>query len=169
MHIFYLASVWLHIMAAVIWVGGTLFLVLVLIPAIRQPEFTAMGARMIRWTARRFRWVGWLSFVVFILTGAGNLAFRGVTWNDLTSGIFWRGSFGSVLMLKLAAFALILALSSVHDFSIGPRANAAWESDPKSTLSARLRRQAVRMARLNLLLALVAIFLGIMLVRGAPW
>jgi len=169
MHMLYLTSVWLHIMAAVIWAGGTLFLALVLIPAIRQPEFSAVATPMVRWTARRFRWVGWLCFLIFIFTGAINLAFRGVTWNDLSSGIFWRGSFGSALTLKLLAFAVILVLSAVHDFIIGPRAAAAWESGPKSASSARLRRQAVRIARLNLLLALIAIILGIMLVRGAPW
>lgn len=169
MHMLYLTSVWLHIMAAMIWVGGTLFMALVLIPAIRQPEFSAVAARMVRWTAHRFRWLGWLCFLVFIITGSINLAFRGVTWNDLSSAIFWRGSFGTVLMLKLLAFAVILALSAVHDFSIGPRAAAVWEKDPQSAASGRLRRQAVRFARVNLLLALIAIILGTMLVRGAPW
>lgn len=169
MHILYLTSVWLHIMAAVIWVGGTLFFALVLVPAVRQPEFSAVAAAMVRWTAQRFRWVGWLCFLVFILTGSINLAFRGLTWNDLSSGIFWRGSFGSVLTLKLVIFAAIVAISAVHDFIIGPRASAAWEKDAKSAASNRLRRQAVRIARLNLLLALIAIILGTMLVRGAPW
>jgi hypothetical protein len=73
------------------------------------------------------------------------------------------------LALKLLAFAVILALSAVHDFIIGPRAAAAWESGPKSASSGRLRRQAVRIARLNLLLGLTAIVLETMLVRGVPW
>jgi putative copper resistance protein D len=169
MHLLYLTCVWLHIMAAVIWVGGTIFFALVLVPAIRQPEFSAVAAGMVRWTALRFRWVGWLCFLVFIFTGSINLAFRGLTWNDLSSAIFWRGSFGSVLTLKLLTFAAILAISAIHDFVIGPRAAAAWEKDARSAASARLRRQAVRIARLNLLLALIAIILGTMLVRGAPW
>lgn len=168
MHLLYLTSVWLHIMSVVIWVGGTLFMALVLIPAIRQPDFSAVAARMVRWTAHRFRWLGWLCFLVLMITGSINLAFRGVTWSDLSSALFWRGSFATVLMLKLSVFGLILGLSAVHDFSIGPRAAAAWEKEPQSAASVRLRRQATRFARFNLLLALIAIALGIMLVRGAP-
>jgi hypothetical protein len=55
-----------------------------------------------------------------------------------------------------------------HDFFLGPRAAAAWEADPASAETFRLRRQAVQLGRLNLLLALVVIVLGVMLVRGAP-
>ena len=169
MHLFYLASVWLHIMAAVIWVGGTLFFALVLIPVLRQSEFSAVATAIVRWTGLRFRWVGWLCFLVFIFTGSINLAFRGVAWNDLSSAIFWSGSFGSVLALNLLAFTVILALSAIHDFIVGPRAAAAWQNDPKAAVTGRLRKQAVRIARLNLTLAVFAIVLGIMLVRGAPW
>jgi len=169
MRLIYLTSVWFHVLAAVIWVGGTLFLALVLVPAVRRPEFRTVAGPMIRWTALRFRWIGWLCFVIFIATGSVNLWFRGVTGGDLSSAIFWRTSFGSVLALKLSTFALVVALSAIHDFVIGPRAAAAWESDAASPASARLRRQAVLIARIDLLLALIAIGLGIMLVRGAPW
>jgi putative copper export protein len=47
----YLLSVWLHIMAAVVWVGGTIFLVIVLVPAIRRPEFGGFAVALIRFTA----------------------------------------------------------------------------------------------------------------------
>ena len=79
MHTLYLISVWLHIMAAVVWIGGTIFLALVLIPAIRRPEFGSIALELIRWTVLRFRLVGWICFAVFIVTGTMNLIFRGVT------------------------------------------------------------------------------------------
>ena len=47
----YLLSVWLHIMAAIVWVGGTIFLVVVLVPAIRRPEFGGIASALIRFTA----------------------------------------------------------------------------------------------------------------------
>ncbi len=169
MHALYLASVWLHIMAAVAWVGGTLFLVLVLVPAIRQEEFRRIGSALIRFTGLRFRWVGWVCFAIFIITGSVNLAARGIGFAELMEAPFWQGSFGRTLALKLALVAAILGISALHDFRLGPRAAAAWEADPSSAETLRLRRTAVQLGRWNLLLALAVILLGIMLVRGAPW
>ena len=164
----YLLSVWLHIMAAIVWVGGTIFLVVVLVPAIRRPEFGGIASALIRLTALRFRWVGWVCFCIFVLTGVVNLLARGIGLRELRETIFWQGSFGRTLAIKLILVAAILLISAFHDFFLGPRAAAAWEADPASAETLRLRRQAVQLGRLNLLLALVVIVLGVMLVRGAP-
>jgi hypothetical protein len=82
---------------------------------------------------------------------------------------FWQSSFGRTLAIKLLVVAAILAISGFHDFHVGPRAAAAWESDARSAATLGLRRQAVQLGRVNLLLALIAIVFGVMLVRGTPW
>lgn len=169
MHLIYLLSVWLHIIAAVVWIGGTIFLAGVLLPAIRRPEFAQVGVPLIRATAHRFRFVGWLCFGVFVLTGSVNLWFRGIGWTELQSGHFWQGSFGTALASKLILVAVIISVSALHDFFIGPRAADAWQADPRAPQTLRLRRQAIQVARVNLLLALLASFLGVVLVRGVPW
>jgi uncharacterized membrane protein len=164
----YLLSVWLHIMAAIVWVGGTVFFVVVLVPAIRRPVFGGIASALIRFTALRFRWVGWVCFGIFVVTGVVNLMARGIGLRELRETIFWQGSFGRTLAIKLILVAAILLISAFHDFFLGPRAAAAWEADPASAETLRLRRQAVQLGRLNLLLALLVIMLGVMLVRGAP-
>ena len=88
-------------MAAVVWVGGTIFLVIVLVPAIRRPEFRGIASGLIRFTALRFRRVGWVCFCVFALTGIVNLAARGIGWQELRDATFWQRSFGSTLAIKL--------------------------------------------------------------------
>jgi uncharacterized membrane protein len=165
----YLFSVWLHIMAAVVWIGGTIFLVIVLVPAIRRPEFTGVAPALIRWTALRFRWVGWFCFAIFVITGFANLSFRGVGLGQLQSSDFWHSGFGGTLAIKLVIVAAILALSGYHDFFVGPRASIAMQANPGATETLGLRRQAIRLGRLNLLLALAVIVLGAVLVRGTPW
>ena len=136
----YLLSVWLHIMAAVAWVGGTLFLVIVLIPAIRRPEFGGVAAGLIRFTALRFRWVSWACFCIFIVTGVLNLAVRGIGLKEFQDRIFWQGSFGRTLAIKLSFVLLVLLISAFHDFFLGPRAAAARSVDAHCSSAGILRR-----------------------------
>lgn len=164
----YLLSVWLHILAAIIWIGGMGFLVLVLVPVIRRPEYRGIFGELVHWTGVRFRWVGWICLTLLVLSGTFNVAYRGFGWDDVWSGRLWRGPFGRALGVKLFLVAMILLLSALHDFVIGPRATAAWQEDPTSPVARRLRRQASWIGRMNLLLALIVVAFGVMLVRGWP-
>lgn len=168
MQALYLLSVWLHILAAVVWVGGMLFLALVLVPVIRRPEYRDIAASLIHWTGLRFFWVGWGCLGLLLVSGALNLAYRGFGWVDVKSGQLFQGSFGRVLGFKLLFVAVILVLSGLHDFVIGRRATAVWRANPGSPEARRLRAQASWIGRLNLLLSLVVVALGVMLVRGWP-
>ena len=165
----YLTSVWLHILAGAIWIGGMVFVALVLVPVIRQPENQGIAASLVQVTGRRFRSVGWSCLILLLLTGAVNLFYRGFSVSELWSAELWQSPFGLVLALKLFLFGAVLALSCVHDFSIGPRATALWRKEPASAEAGRLRRQASWIGRVNLLLALAIVALGIMLARGSPW
>jgi len=151
MHTLYLLSVWVHILAATVWIGGMLFLVLVVVPWLRK------GARpdaavFLRETGERFRNVGWICFVVLLITGTFNLWVRGTT-----------------VVVKLSAFFLVLMVSSIHDFVIGPRATRAIAADAGSTEAQVQRRRASVLGRVNVLLALILVAAGVMLVRGVPW
>jgi putative copper resistance protein D len=169
MHIWYVVSVWLHLVAASLWVGGMLFLVLVLVPALRRLPDRRLAVQLIRDTGRRFRTVGWVTLGVLLVTGTTNLLARGLGWDLLLSAAFWRSSFGAVLAFKLAVVLVILLLSAVHDFRVGPRASEALQANPTDPAAQRLRVLATWFGRLNLLLALVVVACGVMLVRGRPW
>lgn len=162
----YLLSVFFHILAAVLWIGGMVFLAAVLVPVIRRPEHQRMAASLIQWTGTRFRVVGWVSLSVLLLTGAFNLAYWDVAWADVLSAHVLQGPFGRMLGVKLVLVIVILLLSAVHDFRIGPRATALWQANPDSPEAARLRSVASWLGRLNLLLGLVAVAVGVTLVRG---
>ncbi len=118
------------------------------------------------WTGVRFRWVGWACLGLLLGSGTSNLAFRGFGWADLWTGRLWQGPIGQALGVKLLLVAVILLSSALHDFVIGPRATALWQVNPGAAEAIRLRRQAAWLGRLNLLLALVVVALGVMLVRG---
>ncbi len=169
MRTLYFVSVWLHIVAAAVWIGGMFFLTLVLVPAIRQREYQGMASSLIHISGIRFRWVGWICLVLFPLTGVVNLVYRGVGWEEFWSRSLWQSPFGRTLAFKLALFAAILLFSVVHDFFIGPKAADVLESNPSSLDATRLRREASWIGRFNLLLALAVVAVGVMLARGTPW
>lgn len=167
MHLLYLISVWFHILAAITWLGGILFLVLVVVPWLRAGNH-ANAAAFLRDTGMRFRNIGWVCFAVVLVTGTFNLWVRGVRFESFTDDVWLGSSFGKTTLLKLSVFALVLVISAIHDFILGPRATVAIAEDPRSAHAAVLRRRASLLGRLNALLALVLVALGVMLVRGVP-
>ncbi|MGZ3421388.1 MAG: CopD family protein [Polyangiales bacterium] len=167
MHALYLLSVWLHVLAAITWIGGMFFLVLVVVPWLRSGGRANAGV-FLRETGLRFRSVGWSCFALLVLTGTFNLWYRGVRLGDFASAAWLSSPFGRAVALKLALFAAVLAISAVHDFSVGPRATVAVERDPASAETAQLRRRASLLGRANALLALLIVAAAIVIVRGWP-
>jgi uncharacterized membrane protein len=166
MRVAYLISVWLHVLAATVWIGGLIFVALVIVPVLRRPEVREGAARLVHFTGVRFRWIGWACFALLFVTGLYNTIYRLESWTDLFTADLWSGPFGWLLGWKLLVFAVILAVSAVHDFVVGPRATAVWQKNPGSPEATRLRKQATWFGRVNLLLALIILALAIMLVRG---
>lgn len=164
----YIFSVWLHILAATVWVGGMLFLVLVVVPWLRAGPRPDAGAFLSQ-TGRRFRTVGWVCFGVLMATGLFNLWVRGVRPSDFVRPEWLQSSFGRTVLFKLIAFGVVLAVSTLHDFVVGPRATAVMGSNPGSAEATALRRRASQLGRINVLLALALIAAGVVLVRGVPW
>lgn len=156
----YVASVYLHILAAATWVGGIIFLVLVVVPAIRR----APSPELLREAVFRFRVVAWAAFALLIATGLYNLHMRGIGWGELTDPAFRATASGKALLIKLACFAVVLVLSAVHDFSIGPRALRAMEQ--KSPEAQRLRKQTGWIGRINGLITLAIVLCAVIVVRG---
>jgi len=132
MHALYLISVWLRLLAAVVWIGGMVFLALVLIPVTRLPEHRSAAGLLIHQTGLRFRVVGWGCLGLLLLSGTFNAAYRGVGWSDVWSWRFWEGPFGRILGAKLLLVAAILLLSALHDFAIGPAATVLLRARPSS-------------------------------------
>ena len=168
MHTLYLFSVFFHILAATIWIGGMAFLVLVVVPWLRQGGRTDASA-FLRETGTRFRSVGWACFVVLLFTGSFNLWVRGVRPSDFVRTEWLSSPFGQTVLVKLSAFFVVLVVSAVHDFVVGPAATTAIAADPRSPEAARQRRRASMLGRFNVLLALVLLAAGVTLVRGTPW
>ena len=169
MHTVYLVSVWVHILAAIVWIGGMFFLVLVVVPWLRGARQRFDVSSFLNETGTRFRTIGWICFGILVVTGSLNLWFRGVRLSDFFRAEWLSSPFGETVLLKIGVFAVVLVVSALHDFVIGPRAVAAIARDPESREARVARRRASLFGRVNAVLALVLVAVGVMLVRGRPW
>lgn len=162
----YYISVFLHIVAACVWIGGMTFLALVLIPVVKRPAFDRVAGRLIRLTGERFRTIGWGIIATLIATGSFNLLYR-ASWEGIWSAAFWASPFGAILGHKLIVVGAIVVVSAVHDFAVGPKAAELRESEgDDAALTRKLRNRAGWMGRINLLLSLVVVFLAVTMVRA---
>ncbi len=164
MRTLYLLNVTVHVLAALLWLGGMFFFALVGAPVLRRLEPAALRARIFAELGQAFRTVGWIAIAVLLATGALNLYFAGILRGGrLVTPGFWATPYGRALAWKLAAVAVMVAVSAVHDFVLGPRAGRL---DPGSPAALRARSRAAWLARVNALVGLGLVYAAVRLARG---
>lgn len=154
----------LHVLAALLWLGGMFFLAAVGAPVLRRVEPPALRARLFSELGERFRRVGWSCIGVLAATGLASLWLRGwwgmEVWGD---GAFWASRPGRALAWKLASVAVMVAVSAVHDFVQGPRAGRLTPGTPEALAA---RRRAAWLARVNAIVGIVLVAAAVRLARG---
>jgi len=139
MKMLYLISVFIHIICACIWLGGMFALIIFFIPLRKENYFLDMVNKV----GNQFKFVGWIILPLLLLTGIFNSFYRGfyiLTW------------------LKILLFSIIVIISAIHDFYIGPKAT--------KTKDKKLIKYSRIIGRINLILAIIMVLLGIFIVRG---
>ena len=144
----YLVLVWVHVLAAVVWIGGMLFVGAILVPLAR-PMPPRDHAALLERVGVRFSVVGWTCIGVLLLTGPWLLLIRGRLEFLLQPSSLIGVPVGQVLLAKL-----VEALAGGGNPGLG---------DP--TRLASLRRGVAWLARLNVALGLLVVALGVMLSR----
>jgi copper resistance protein D len=160
----YVLNVTLHVLAALLWVGGMLFFAVVAAPALRRVEPPELRASLFTRLGEAFRVTGWIAIAVLLATGLMNLRFHG--WLGPAArgeASFWTSMSGRVLALKFACVAVMLLLSAIHDFWLGPAAGDAPIGSPRY---AKLRRAASWIARINAILGILVVYFSVRVTRG---
>lgn len=164
MSLWYFLNVVIHVLAALLWLGGMFFLGVVGAPVLRKVDPPGLRARLFRELGEHFRTVGWGAIGVLLVTGTLNLHFRGILSADvLGSGEFWATPYGTALAWKLAAVTAMVGVSALHDFVLGP---AAGRLEPGSEEARRSARRAALLGRLNAILGVVLVAAAVRLARG---
>ena len=156
--------VFLHLIAAVTWLGGMLFLVMVMVPLARRDAGVGFG--VLRCAAEKFVPIAWAA--KFVVAGSG--AYLAWQYWNVRPETFFAGDthFLSFLQMKTGLFVIVVVLSLLHDFWLGPRMmdrlEAARSSGaPLPTGPGRLFVQWA--ARVNLLLVLAVVALAVWMTR----
>src|SRR6516165_11912318 len=89
----------LHVLAATIWVGGQITLA-ALVPVLRR-----LGAEIPRTAARRFNLIAWPAFGVLVLTGI---------WNIVAVRSQITGGYETTLVVKLIVVAISGVTAALH-------------------------------------------------------
>ena len=101
----------LHVLAATIWVGGQITLA-ALVPVLRR-----LGAEIPRTAARRFNQVAWPAFAVLVITGI---------WNIAAVDAQIHGSYETTLVVKLIVVVISGVTAALHARARKPRGIAVF-------------------------------------------
>ena len=157
-----LASLWLHLLAVILWMGGTLFMILVLLPVTRKTMTPQESIRFHQGVGKRFQVVTWTAVGILIVTGILNILNRGmITGFEYImdpSSLFMK-----TLTIKLIFFLILIGSIALHSFVLIPRmVSLAEKGAPQEELS-RWRKRSAMVSAIGLLLGLFILFLGLLL------
>lgn len=146
-----LAVVFLHVLGIMVWIGGLIYQAHVLLPAARRGAAASFAE-----AAVRARPLTWAAVALIVLTGFYNVTQLGSLERVMQSGA------ALALAGKFALVIVAVALAAQRDFAQVPllRAALAAAVDPDDAL-----RAIARLDRIVLVLALIAIWLGLTVSR----
>lgn len=150
-------ALFFHIISAIFWVGGMLFLVLVIAPYLKTLSDPKEKSKIYQTVGTQYRFWGWVAIITLLVTGPVMLStFYGIPPQMIFDPSLHSSGFGRALAIKLALVILIVVSALVHDFWIGPRAR----NSPGFSKIARL------FGRANLIIALLIVVFAVILRAG---
>ena len=164
----YFLCVWLHILAAAVWVGGLIYTAAVAVPFALTHEIPERQ-RLLRGLARRFRWIGWGSIAVLFVTGLGNLTLRlsPIKFSQILNGeLFDPDKVEQLIAIwlpwKLMLVVVMIGLMIFHDITsiqAAKRHQGPGDTAPGNRLGSRA-------AALATLVAILVLYVSVRMVRG---
>ncbi|HMB99096.1 MAG TPA: DUF4149 domain-containing protein [Balneolaceae bacterium] len=162
----YFWATYIHIIFAMLWIGGMLFTAMILVPASRRPLFDGKRGEFFQIVGTLFSKSSWMIFVIMIITGIAALLGKGFSADQLMNIEFWRTAYGKILMSKLNIFVYVLLISAIHDFWLGPKAVRLMDEMPGDKKTERYKKITSWVGRINLVLGLIILYYASSLVRG---
>lgn len=106
---------YIHLLAALLWIGEMLVMTLILGPVSRRLYSPEQRIELYRAFGRRSRpWI-WAAMVLLVLSGIGNLWTMGTPVQALWQPAYYATEYGRTLGIKLLFVFLIFSITIIHD------------------------------------------------------
>ena len=149
---------WVHLLSAVLFVGGSFFMWLVVVPSSRlitedEPERTQIVGKI----AKRFGRITSVVLVVLVLTGIYN-----ASWYLPSPSALFDTYTGSILLAKIILVVALILLIYLHNVYFGRKIIKFAEEKRLDRLKA-IRRTSRLVSVVNLILMLAILLLAVLL------
>lgn len=146
----------MHVVAAIFWIGGMLFLTLVMVPYMSTLDDPQQKRAIFRAIGPRYRALAWLAIIILVVTGPLNLYLLGISPMNIFDPSFHGTGYGRPLMIKLGLVFILIVSCALHDFWVGPKART----------SPKFSRYAKIFGRSNLILAVLIVVFAVIIRAG---
>lgn len=154
---------WAHLVAASIWVGGSIFIGIVLAPLLKTISDSVEGrlSIMIR-VGRKFNTIGVPSLIILIITGIYNsIAFIA------KPSLILSTNYGIILLIKIVLVVMLIVIFAIHVRLIRSEVERKIETKNLSgDHLQKLRSKIIMLGRLTVILSLVILLMAALLHSG---
>src|SRR6185295_17408470 len=105
----WLLILWIHLIAAVTWIGGMVIVTLVIVPVLSSRD-PSQRAELLQAVGERFSMVVWACIIVLLMTGILNLMHLAIPFD-----VLFTTRLGKLLIVKWSLLAGMIGLSIYHD------------------------------------------------------
>jgi copper resistance protein D len=154
---------WAHLVAASIWVGGSIFIGIVLAPLLKIISDSLEGrlSIMIR-VGRKFNKIAIPSLIILIVTGLYNSS------GYLSKpSLFLSTSYGLVLTVKIILVVILIVTFIIHARLIRPEVEKKIESKELSEdIIQKLRSKIISLGRITVIVSVAILLMAALLHSG---
>lgn len=154
---------WIHLLSASIWVGGSLFIGIVLAPILKKMDFTLeqrLGI-MIK-VGRKFNKIAVPSLIILIVTGLYNSQ---LVLNN--PDILFSSSYGNLLILKIILVITLIIIFAIHIRVIRKDVEEKIMNNKMPEIQIqKLRKKIIILGETTVMLSVAILFLAALLDAG---
>lgn len=155
---------WLHVAAAVIWVGGMFFAQVVLTPPVAKMGIPPHFVRIMG--ISRFRYFAWSAAATLLVTGIIKAIYTGRIWKP---EVLWTTPWGAALVVKSILFLVMAGIAVFITGGIAARMQQKPPSpggpDRQSPEFLAMQKRMMNFSRANLVLGFAVLGLAVALTR----